>query len=147
MTLTEPVKLFFTALILAAIFKIKAKRSEVLECDNSNQGKSSSSKERFWKLKLSDVEKMRRSQAKKENLSRYVADLGIYLVFVFLLMVVCYGNKNDHRYLMTKSIRDGLPNFSDVSKVCSAVNLLKKEFTLQLCSGLTSLAAFSELDS
>ena len=31
-------------------------------------------------------------------------------------MAVCYGNRNDHRYLMTKSIRDGLKNFGKVSK-------------------------------
>ena len=59
---------------------------------------------------------MRRRQAKKQNLARYLTELGLYLVFVFFLMAVCYGNRNDHRYLMTKSIRDGLPNFDKVSK-------------------------------
>ena len=116
-TITEPVKVFFTAVVLAAIIKMKAKRSTVPACEDSNQVESGRSKQRLWTLKLSEVEKMRKRQAKKQNLSRYFTELGIYLVFVFLLMVVCYGNRNDHRYLMTRSIRDGLPNFNNVSNI------------------------------
>ena len=116
-TVTEPVEVFFTAVVLAAIIKMKAKRSTVSACEDSNQVESGRSKQRLWTLKLSEVEKMRKRQAKKQNLSRYFTELGIYLVFVFLLMVVCYGNRNDHRYLMTRSIRDGLPNFNNVSNI------------------------------
>ena len=116
-TIMEPVKVFCTAVVLAAIIKMKAKRSTVPACEDSNQVESGRSKQRLWPLKLSEVEKMRKRQAKKQNLSRYLTELGIYLVFVFLLMVVCYGNRNDHRYLMTRSIRDGLPNFNNVSNI------------------------------
>ena len=59
---------------------------------------------------------MRRRQAKKQNLTRYFVELCLYLVFVFLLMAVCYENRNEHRYLTTKSIQDGLPNFGKVSE-------------------------------
>ena len=82
----------------------------------SKQVQSGYDKKPFWALQLSEVEEMRRRQAKKQNLTRYFKELGLYLVFVFLLMAVCYGNRNDHRYLMTKSIRDGLPNFGKVSR-------------------------------
>ena len=115
-TIKEPVKVFFTALTFAAILKIKAKRSKVHACEGPQQVKSGYFKKHFWALQLSEVEEMRRRQAKKQNLTRYFTELGLYLVFVFLLMAVCYGNRNDHRYLMTKSIRDGLPNFGKVSK-------------------------------
>jgi len=76
--------------------------------------KKSSAKGRLWTMKLSEVEEMRRRQAKKQNISRFFVELFVYLVFVFLLMVVCYGNRNDQRYMMTKSIRDGLPKFHKV---------------------------------
>ena len=115
-TIKEPVKVFFTALTFAAILKIKAKTSKVHACESPQQVKTGYYKKHFWALQLSEVEEMRRRQAKKQNLTRYFTELGLYLVFVFLLMAVCYGNRNDHRYLMTKSIRDGLPNFGKVTK-------------------------------
>ena len=115
-TIKEPVKVFFTALTFAAILKIKAKTSKVHACEGPQQVKTGYYKKHFWALKLSEVEEMRRRQVKKQNLARYFTELGLYLVFAFLLMAVCYGNRNDHRYLMTKSIRDGLPNFDKVSK-------------------------------
>ena len=115
-TIKEPVKVFFTALTFAAILKIKAKTSKVHACEGPQQVKTGYYKKHFWALKLSEVEEMRRRQVKKQNLARYFTELGLYLVFVFLLMAVCYGNRNDHRYLMTKSIQDGLPNFGKVSK-------------------------------
>ena len=114
-TITEPVKVFFTAFLLTAIFKRKVSIPE--ESERQKEAQSCSSKQRLWTLKLSEVEEMRKRQARKQNLSRYFLELFLYLIFVFLLMVVCYGNRNDHRYLMTKSLRDGLPKFSKVSKV------------------------------
>ena len=101
-TIKEPVKVFFTALTFAAILKIKAKTSKVHACESPQQVKTGYYKKHFWALKLSEVEEMRRRQVKKQNLARYITELGLYLVFVFLLMAVCYGNRNDHRYLMTK---------------------------------------------
>ena len=115
-TIKEPIKVFLTALTFATIFKIKAKKLKVHACESPQQVKTGYYKKHFWALQLSEVEEMRRRQAKKQNLTRYFTELGLYLVFVFLLMAVCYGNRNDHRYLMTKSIRDGLPNFGKVTK-------------------------------
>ena len=119
MAITEPVKVFFTALFLAAIIRRKKNRQDGYEC--LKDPKKSSAKGRLWTMKLSEVEEMRRRQAKKQNISRFFVELFVYLVFVFLLMVVCYGNRNDQRYMMTKSIRDGLPKFHKVR-----VNLLYK---------------------
>ena len=115
-TIKEPIKVFLTALTFATIFKIKAKKLKVHACESPQQVKTGYYKKHFWALQLSEVEEMRRRQAKKQNLTRYFIELCLYLVFVFLLMAVCYGNRNDHRYLMTKSIRDGLPNFGKVTK-------------------------------
>ncbi|XP_078376213.1 polycystin family receptor for egg jelly-like [Oculina patagonica] len=111
-TITEPVKVFFTALLLAAILK---RRKNTQEGDDVlGVAKASSSKRRLWTMKLSEVEEMRKRQARKQNVSRFFVELFFYVIFVFLLMVVCYGSRNDHRYLMTKSIQDGLPRFDKV---------------------------------
>ena len=115
-TIKKPIKVFLMALTFATIFKIKAKKLKVHACESPQQVKTGYYKKHFWALQLSEVEEMRRRQAKKQNLTRFFIELCLYLVFVFLLMAVCYGNRNDHRYLMTKSIRDGLPNFGKVTK-------------------------------
>ncbi|KAL9976396.1 hypothetical protein ACROYT_G013694 [Oculina patagonica] len=105
----EPFKVFFIALMLAVILKWKTSRHK--ENESIDEGEHSFSQHRLWTLKLTEVEEMRKRQARKQNLSRFFVELVFYVIFVFLLMVVCYGNRNDHRYLMTKSIRDGLPHF------------------------------------
>ena len=111
-TITEPVKVFFTALFLTAILKRKRSRHEGYI--GLDEAKTRPSKDRLWTMKLSEVEKMRKREARKQNLSRFFLELFVYLTFVFLIMVVCYGSRNDHRYHMTKSIRDGLPHFDKV---------------------------------
>ena len=111
-TITEPLKVFFTAIFLAAILKRKKSRREGYI---GFEEAKTSSKHRLWKMKLSEVEIMRKREAKKQNLSRFFVELFVYLTFVFLLMVVCYGSRNDQRHRMTKSIRDGLPHFDKVT--------------------------------
>ncbi|KAL9967119.1 hypothetical protein ACROYT_G025287 [Oculina patagonica] len=106
----EPFKVFFIALLLAGIRKWK--KSTHKENESSEKDKSNSPQHRLWTLKLNEVEEMRKRQARKENVSRFFMELFFYVIFVFLLMVVCYGNRNDHRYLMTKSIQEGLPHFN-----------------------------------
>jgi len=66
-------------------------------------------------MKLSEVEDMRKQQLKKKNLSILYFELVVYVLFIFMVMVMCYGNRNSYQYHMTKSIRDGLPNFEKVN--------------------------------
>ncbi|XP_022787369.1 polycystic kidney disease protein 1-like 2 [Stylophora pistillata] len=109
---TEPVKVFFIAMFVAAISKRKASKGKGYE--SLEEPQIGPSKQRLWKLELTKVEKMRKNQAKKQNISQLFVDVFLYLIFIFLLMAVCYGNRNDHRFLMTKSIREGLSRFSTV---------------------------------
>ena len=112
LTVTEPVKVFFTAVLLAAI--VRRKRFNPRDYPALKQTKLNSPNGRLWKLNLAEVEEMRRQQARKQNISRFFVELFVYLIFVFLLLVVCYGNRNNHRYMMAKSIKDGIPAFEKV---------------------------------
>ena len=114
-SITETAKVLFMAILLAAILKWKKSRSEGRQSHEA--AKSSPSQQRLWKMKLSEVEDMRRQQLKKRNLSLLLFELAVYVLFIFLVMVLCYGNRNSYQYHMTKSIRDGLPNFDKVSIV------------------------------
>lgn len=121
-TIIEPAKVLFIAIFLAAIVKWKKSRSEGRQSHEA--AKSSPSQQRLWKMKLSEVEDMRKQQLKKKNLSLLFFELVVYFLFIFLVMVLCYGNRNSYQYQMTKSIRDGLPNFEKVSTVNNETSLV-----------------------
>ena len=74
-------------------------------------------------MKLSEVEDMRKQQLKKKHLSLLFFEIVVYFLFTFLVMVLCYGNRNTYQYHMTKAIRDGLPNFEKVSTVNNETSL------------------------
>ena len=109
--ITEPAKIFLTAVFMATIIRGKKKSDRLSTVVDSSQV---SPKGRLWEMEISEVEGMRKRQAKKLNVSRFFVELCMYCTFIIVLMVVCYGNRSDHRYLMTTSIRDGLPRFREV---------------------------------
>lgn len=115
-TVNEPAKVLAAAVLLAVIIRLKRGNSEgySILAETSAQN-IQCSKERIWTINISEVEAMRRRQTKKQNISRFYIELIVYCTFVFILMVVCYGSKNDHQYLLAKSTRDGLQGFHTVS--------------------------------
>ena len=130
LAVTEPVEVFFTAVLLAAI--VRRQRFKPRGYAALKNTKLNSPNGRLWKLNLAEVEEMRRQQAKKQNISRFFVELFVYLIFVFLLLVVCYGNRNDHRYMMAKSIKDGIPAFEKVRllSLYTRTGLLKRWIAL-----------------
>ena len=122
-SITEPAKVLSIAIVLAAILRLKKSRSEGRQSHEA--AKSSASQQRLWQMKLSEVEDMGKQQLKKKNLSLLLSELVVYVLFIFLVMVLCYGNRNNYQYHMTKSIRDGLPNFEKVSIVNNESSLGK----------------------
>ena len=129
MSITETAKVLFVAIVLAAILRWKKNRSEGRQSHEA--AKSSPSQQRLWKMKLSEVEDMRKQQLKKRNLSLVLFELAVYVLFIFLVMVLCYGNRNSYQYHMTKSIQDGLPNFDKVSIVNNESSLDFLSFSVQ----------------
>lgn len=115
-TINEPAKVLAAAVLLAVIIRLKRGNSEgySILAETSAQN-IQCSKERIWTINISEVEAMRRRQTKKQNISRFYIEFIVYCTFVFILMVVCYGSKNDHQYLLAKSTRDGLQGFHTVS--------------------------------
>lgn len=77
-----------------------------------------------------DRENYERGQIRKRKtmqvkLMRMGIEVLLHLVFMLLLAVVCYGNKDENRFLMTSSVKHALPFFEKV--------LVKFNFLL-LCS-------------
>ena len=55
----------------------------------------------------------RKKEAKAFSFGRELAG---FLFFLFLLMVVCYGNRNQHGYLIGKTLQDSLSDFPEVTQ-------------------------------
>ena len=66
-------------------------------------------------LTMEELENSRLRRKKEIQAFRLVIEILVFLVFVFLLMVVCYGNRNFMRYTLTRSLGDVFKNFH---KVC-----------------------------
>ncbi|KAL9989666.1 hypothetical protein ACROYT_G004234 [Oculina patagonica] len=49
------------------------------------------------------------------EMSRTIKNVVAFFVFALLLMVVCYGNRDSQRFLMTASVKDGFPRFEKVA--------------------------------
>ena len=58
------------------------------------------------RLKFYKLEALRERNKKEAQLTNMVKKIVLHLVFLFLLAVVCYGNKNENRYLMTTEMRN-----------------------------------------
>ena len=106
----------------------------------NNTGKSSESKEESkgsdvseleidflsddpkQRFKQNLMEKMRIRSKKEAQLTDIVKEIVLHLIFMFLLAIVCYGNKNSSRFLMTTAVRNPFTKFelvrlSEVSKL------------------------------
>ena len=66
-------------------------------------------KQRFKKYQR---EKMRERSKKEAQLTSMTRDIILHLIFVFLLAIVSYGNKNENRFLMTTETRNRFTEFN-----------------------------------
>ena len=69
---------------------------------------SDNPKERF---KQSLMEKMRIQSRKEAQLASTAREIVLHFLFVFLLSVVSYGNKNENRFLMTTEMKNTFASF------------------------------------
>ena len=70
-------------------------------------------KERF---KRSRLEAARERTKREVKLAGMMRDIVIHLIFVFFLAMVCYGNKNSYRFMMTSTMLTPFPKFDLVRK-------------------------------
>ncbi|XP_078351521.1 polycystin family receptor for egg jelly-like isoform X1 [Oculina patagonica] len=80
------------------------------------------------RLKRYKLEAMRERTKKEAQLTGMVKKIVLQLVFWFFLAVVCYGNKNENRFLMTTAMRNPIKNFTKVTDSHRLWEWLKQEF-------------------
>ena len=63
-------------------------------------------------FKRDNMETIRKRRKKEAQLVVVMRDIILHLTFVFFLAIVCYGNKNDDRFLMTRTMINPFMNFN-----------------------------------
>ena len=112
---TQPTKVMLAVLLVS--FLLSRNKEDDGEEGDVKEGKlqdndldflSDNPKQRF---KQSLMEKMRIRSRKEAQLALKTKEIVLHLVFVFLLSVVCYGNKNENRFLMTTEMKNTFTSF------------------------------------
>ena len=110
-SVTESMKVVLVALFLAGILARKRQRQyESIPVEEENVRVRG----RLYDFNPDEFRNSRRHRTKLERVSTFLRKTWVYLIFVFLLMVVCYGNRSRHRFLAHESVRNSLQTFDKV---------------------------------
>ena len=128
----QPTKVMIAVIVISYLFrKNNKKKSRDAEEDSEERDAyendidflSDDPKQRF---KQSLLEKMRIRSKKEAQLTDITKDIVLHLVFMFFLAMVCYGNKNESRYLMTSTMRNHFRKFDLVRLRFDTINCIDK---------------------
>lgn len=111
-------------IVISLLLSRKHKGSNGNSEEDSEQGDSHEHEIDFLsddpkqRFKRYQMEKMRERSKKEAQLTVMVKDIVLHLIFVFFLAIVCYGNKNVNRFLMTTEMRNQFTKFDKVRFYC-----------------------------
>lgn len=112
---TQPTKVMLAVLVVSFLLSRNKneedKEEEVKENDSLKDEIDFLSENPKRRFKQNLMEKMRERSWKEAQLANMAREIVLHLIFVFLLSIVCYGNKNANRFLMTTEMRNSFPKF------------------------------------
>ena len=120
---SQPVKVILLASLLSLIIRKPPEREKVFGVTYQKEDRAN--KTVAGPPQGDELKKAKDFRAKVQGMYKVLAEISFFLIFVLLLMIVCYGNRSTTRYLLTNSMEDAYKNF----KVSSTVSLYKS-FTL-----------------
>ena len=120
----QPTKVMLAVIVISLLLSRKNKDSHGHSEEDGEQGNSNEHEIDFvsdnpkQRFKQYQMEKMRERFKKEAQLTVMVKDIVIHLIFMFFLAIVCYGNKNVNRFLMTREMRNQFTKFDKVKFYC-----------------------------
>lgn len=106
---SQPIKVILLASLLSLIIKKPPEREKVFGV--SYQKDTHSDKTVSGPPKGEEMEKARDFRSKVQEMYKVFAEFTLFLIFVLLLMIVCYGNRGSTRYTLTNSMEGAFANF------------------------------------
>lgn len=108
----QPVKTILLAMILSLVIRTLPGKEDVYGSTiyiNKEQEYHAPNEHLLSKAKLFGKKLL--------QMSRAIRNVAAFLIFVLMLMVVCYGNRDSRRFSMTKSVKDIFSGFEKVIKI------------------------------
>ena len=98
---SHPLKIVVFSFLLALYFS-RRKQNQ----DNSSIVTDSEESQALFKISQEEIERRRKYRVTERKTNTFIRDIGFYCVFIVLLLVVCYGDKSEHRYRMVKATQN-----------------------------------------
>ena len=117
----QPIKIVLIMLITAYFFGFKSESENVdlsIQPEHVSYVKATGDASQSMKMQPAneeEIEQARRYRVKEAKMFSFGRELFLYLFFLTLLTIVCYGNRSYHGYLITNNLHDTYVNFSLVS--------------------------------
>ena len=104
--ISQPIKIVIVSLIVAS------QCGRALRLRGSAQERSV---QPMFNLSSDELEQAKKFKTNERKMFKFIKELFFLFLFFFLLMVVCYSDKNDHRYELTDSTESDFQSFDKVS--------------------------------
>ena len=105
--ISRPIKIILVSVIIASL----ARRGHRKKTIRGSEGEQNP--EPFHAAMLVDVERARKYKINERKMYTYVKELTFSLLFFVLLLIVCYGDKNEQRYNLKDATESDFQYFDD----------------------------------
>lgn len=103
--ISQPVKIIIVSVIVASRWGRTKTPSESTQ-DNPVQ--------QLFECSSEEIQRTKKFKVNEKKMYKFIKELVFLIVFVLLLMIVCYGDKNEHRYQLTDATRKSFQKFDQV---------------------------------
>lgn len=104
--ISQPIKILIVSLIVAS------QCGRALRLRGSAQD---SNIQPMFHLSSDEIKQAKKFKTNERKMFKFIKELIFFLLFFLLLMIVCYSDKNEHRYQLTDSTENGFQSFDKVS--------------------------------
>ena len=117
----QPIKIVLIMFITAYFFGFKSESKKVdLSIQSEHPSYVNATGDASQSMKMqppneNEIEQARRYRVKEAKMFSFSRELFLYMLFLTLLAIVCYGNRSYHGYLITNNLQDTYLNFPKVS--------------------------------
>ncbi|XP_044184688.1 polycystic kidney disease protein 1-like 2 [Acropora millepora] len=114
----QPIKIVLIMSITAYFFGFKSESKKIdLSIQSEHASYINTTGDASQSMKMQppheeEIEQARRYRVKEAKMFSFGRELFLYLFFLTLLTIVCYGNRSYHGYLITNNLHDTYVNFS-----------------------------------
>ena len=108
----QPVKVALLVSLLSLIIKKPIENDEVHGQAQSNQ--TFDTKGTSYPPKDEELHRIRKARMMRTRLVKFLIEITVFVLFIVLLMIVCYGNRKRTRYELTDAVRKLFARFDEV---------------------------------